>query len=83
MRRRRPPVKLPRRPRPADGGRPGGRRHGALIAMGIALYLLVVWFGVVIIGDNPVRSALFAAVIVAIAAIGYRFSRPQTPKDRR
>ncbi len=83
MRRRRPSVKLPRRPRLPGGRRSGGQRHGAPIAMGIALYLLVVWFGVVVIGDNPVRSALVAALIVAIAAVGYRFTRPQTPKDRR
>ena len=80
MRRRRPSLKLPRRPGLPGDRRSGGRRHGALVAMGVALFLLVVWFGVVVIGDNPLRSALFAALIVAIAALGYRFTRPQTPK---
>jgi hypothetical protein len=59
-----------------------GRSHLILATMGVALYLTTLWFGIVVIGDNPIRSALMAALIVLIAAVGYVFTRrPVTPDD--
>ena len=81
MRRRRPPAEPPRRSRPGGRGPRGAPSHVVLVAMGIGLYLAVLWLGVVVIEDNPVRSALFAALIVAIAAAGYVFTRPPTPRE--
>jgi hypothetical protein len=40
--------------------------------------LAALWLGIVVIGDTALRSALMAALIVAIAAAGYIFTR-QTP----
>jgi len=48
--------------------------------MGLGLYLAVLWLGIVVLQDNPIRSALFAGLIVAIAAAGYVFTRPRTPR---
>ena len=82
MRRRRSSRRPPTRPRSGDGGlRPGpdprgGRSHLALAATGLALYFALLWLGVVVLGDTPLRSALFAGLIVAIAAAGYAFTRP-------
>ena len=80
MRRRRPSLKL--RPRPGNlRPRPdpsGGRSHLVLAIMGLALFFALLWLGIVVLGDNPLRSALFAGLIVAIAAAGYAFTRPPT-----
>lgn len=54
----------------------------ALATAALTLYLGTLWLGIAIIGDNPVRSALVAALIVAIAAVGYMFTnRPVTPEE--
>jgi hypothetical protein len=59
-----------------------GRSHLVLATMGVALYLTTLWFGIVVIGDNPIRSALMAGLIVLIAAVGYVFTRrPVAPDD--
>lgn len=71
---RRPP---PRDPRP-DGSLP----HAVLITAGLTIYLAVLWLGVTILQDTPLRSALMAALILAIAASGYRFTRPPPPGRR-
>jgi len=47
--------------------------------MALGLYLATLWFGIVVVGDTPVRSALMAALIVAIAAAGYVFTRRPDP----
>ena len=91
------PPRIPSRPAPrrpaAPGGRGrlgrrglgpvrGGHNHVVLATAGVALFLGALWFGMVVIGDdNPVRSAIMAGVIVAIAAAGYVFTRqPATPR---
>ena len=81
MRRRRPPTDSSRRSRPGGRGPRGAPSHVVLVAMGVGLYLAVLWLGIVVIEDNPLRSAIFAALIVAIAAAGYVFTRPHAPRD--
>lgn len=74
----------PRRHPDAGRGRArrGGSRHLVLATMGLGLYLAVLWFGVFVVGDTPLRSALMAALIVTIAGTGYVFSRrPATSDD--
>ncbi len=77
MRRRRPSAPRRRVGRRRTALR--GRSHVMLVTMGLALYLAILWLGIVVLEDNPVRSALFAGLIVAIAATGYIFTRPPTP----
>jgi len=69
---------------------PNARRTGqrttnkvlALTTVALTLYLGVLWLGIAVIGDNPIRSAVMAALIVAIAATGYVFtSRPAAGDD--
>lgn len=75
---RRPPKRrLSRLGRPGDNRR-GGHRHVILVSVGIGIYLAALCLGIVVIGDTALRSALMAALIVAIAAAGYIFTR-QTP----
>lgn len=59
----------------------GGHNHVILATAGLALFFVTLWFGVTIIGDNAVRSAVMAGVIVAIAACGYVFTRQPAPRD--
>ena len=79
--------RFPQRPRRRlnlGRGRPrrGGSRHLVLATAGLGLYLAALWFGIVVVGDTPVRSALMAALIVAIAGTGYVFTRrPATSDD--
>jgi hypothetical protein len=50
--------------------------------MGLGVYLVTLWFGVFVVGDTPLRSALMAALIVTIAGTGYVFTRrPATSDD--
>jgi hypothetical protein len=80
---RSPRFTRPRPSRPGGGRGPGGdRRTIALVTMGIGLYLAILWLGVVVIGDNPIRSALMAGLIVCIAAAGYVFTRRPGPPGR-
>lgn len=81
MRRRRPlrpPVRRaderpPRDPKPRDNF-----AHVVAITGGVALYLAMLWLGVVVIGDTLGRSAVMAALIVAIAGVGYVFTHQPT-----
>jgi hypothetical protein len=66
-------------PRPRDPRPDGALPHVVLIAAGVGLYLTMLWMGMVVIGDGAVRSALMSGLIVAIAATGYLFTRPQGP----
>lgn len=59
----------------------GGHTHIILATTGLAIYFIVLWFGVAVIGDNAVRSAIMAGIIVAIAACGYVFTRQPAPRD--
>jgi hypothetical protein len=59
----------------------GGHSHIVLATAGLALYFATLWFGVTVIGDNAVRSAIMAGIIVAIAACGYVFTRQPAPRD--
>ncbi len=47
----------------------------ALLTSGLSLYLIVLWFGVTVVGDTVLRSALMAALIVTIAGTGFVHSR--------
>lgn len=79
--------RLPQRPqRRRDAGgervRRGGSRQLVLATMGLGLYLAALWFGIFVVGDTPLRSALMAALIVTIAGTGYVFTRrPATSDD--
>lgn len=63
----------------------GQRAPSKVLALGtvaLTLYLGTLWLGIAIIGDNPIRSALMAALIVAIAAVGYVFTnQPDAPGE--
>jgi hypothetical protein len=50
--------------------------------MGIAIYLITLWFGVTVIGDTAGRSAIMAGVILAIAVTGYLVSGRKRPPSR-
>ena len=39
--------------------------------MGLGIYFVTLWFGVTVVGDTAGRSALMAALILAIAATGF------------
>jgi len=74
--RSRPPRRRTGTPPPRDPI-PGGDGRGpvVLIAMGLGIYLLTLWFGITVVGDTAGRSAIMAGVIVAIAATGYIVNR--------
>jgi hypothetical protein len=61
----RKPAREPRR----------GNKSFALLTSALSLYLIVLWFGVTVVGDTVVRSALMAALIVTIAGTGFVHSR--------
>jgi len=63
----------PRDPRPRDFP-----SQIVVVSCGLALYLATLWLGVAIIGDTLARSAVMAALIVAIAGVGYVFTRQPT-----
>lgn len=63
------------------GPRRGGHNHVVLATAGLTLYLATLWLGVTVIGDNPLRSAIMAGLIVAIATAGYVFTRQPVPRD--
>ncbi len=51
------------------------------ISGGFMLYLAMLWLGVVVIRDTMPHSAVMAGLIVAIAAVGYVFTRqPAGPR---
>jgi hypothetical protein len=66
-------ARPPRDPKPRDGF-----AHVVVISAGVALYLATLWLGVVVIGDTLGRSAVMAALIVAIAGVGYVFTHQPT-----
>jgi hypothetical protein len=74
------PSRSPSNPPPRDP-RPGGGDPGlpVLIALGIAIYLLTLLFGIAVVGDTAGRSAIMAAVILGIALTGYLVSGRNTP----
>ena len=80
--------RLNRPPPPPDGGPPRDPRPRdsvpliVAITSGLALYLGCLWFGVVVIGDTMLRSAVMAGVILAIAATGYVFTHASPPGGR-
>lgn len=77
MRRRRFPPSAPgRRPSPPRDPRPRDfPSQIVVVTSGLALYLAILWLGVEVIGDTWTRSAVMAALIVAIAGVGYAFTR--------
>lgn len=83
--RRRVPTDPPRHrlPPPRDPSPRGVSSLLLVVASGLALYLATLWLGVEVIGDTWIRSAIMAALIVAIAAVGYAFNRrPPRPGGR-
>jgi hypothetical protein len=59
----------------------GTPSHLVLALAGLLIYFAILWFGVVVIGDNATRSALMAGLIVLIAATGYVASRQPAARD--
>ena len=49
---------------------------------GLAIYFAILWFGIVVIGDNVTRSALMAGLIVLIAAVGYVATHQTAARDK-
>lgn len=66
-------VEPPRDPKPRDEF-----THLVVVTGGVGLYLAMLWLGVVVIGDTLPRSAVMAALIVAIAGVGYVFTHQPT-----
>ena len=67
-------------------GPDGERRHSPLIliSMALAVYVAVLWLGIVVIGDTALHSALVGAVILAIAITGYIVNgRDQQTRDKK
>lgn len=64
----------PRDPRPSDAP-----PQIVLISSGLAIFLGTLWLGVAVIRDTPLRSAVMAGLVLAIAAAGYVFTHPQRP----
>ena len=58
------------------------QQHAVLAASGLAIYFLVLWFGVTVVGDTVPRSSLMAGLIVILAAMGYVTSRRPSPPDK-
>jgi hypothetical protein len=59
------------------------QQHAVLAACGLSIYLLVLWFGITIVGDTVPRSSLMAGLIVILAGMAYITSRrPATPPDK-
>lgn len=52
-----------------------GRPHVPVIALGVALFLAMLWFGIVVLEDNPVRTVVMAALVVALAGAGWAMTR--------
>ncbi len=74
------PGGTPREPgrQPDHGAGPDGiRRHVAIVAGALAGWFALVWFGVVVLGDNAGRSALMAGIVVALAVAGWTFAGPR------
>jgi hypothetical protein len=74
------PSGTPRDPgkRPVGGSRPEAiRGHVRVIAAALAGWFALVWFGVVVLGDNAGRSALMAGIVVALAVAGWWFAGPR------
>jgi hypothetical protein len=46
------------------------------------IYFAILWFGIVVIGDNATRSALMAGLIVLIAAVGYVATHQTAARDK-
>lgn len=46
---------------------------------GAVLYVVLVWFGVRVVGDTLGRSLLIAGLIVVIAGVGYWFTHQEPP----
>lgn len=53
------------------------RRHVPIIAGALVGWFALVWFGVVVLGDNAGRSALMAGIVVALAVAGWTFAGPR------
>lgn len=80
------PPDLPTPPTPSPRDRPpspgAGYRVIGLLTAALAVYFGTLWLGVVVIGDTTARSAVMAALILAIAATGWYFNhRPVTPSE--
>lgn len=76
MRGRPPPDNNPR----SRFGR--GQHHALVLTIGLMIYLLVIWFGVTVIGDTVTRSSLMAALIVILAGMAYLSRRRSSAPDQ-
>ncbi len=47
---------------------------------GVVFYVVLVWFGVRVVGDTVSRSLLIAGLIVVIAGVGYWFTHQEPPQ---
>ena len=59
------------------------QQHAILATSGLAIYLLVLWFGITVVGDTVPRSSLMAGLIVILAGMAYVTShRRSSPPDK-
>lgn len=73
-----PPDERPRRATRSDR-----QQHIVLATSGLAIYLLVLWFGITVVGDTVPRSSLMAGLIVIMAGMAYVTSRARSiPPDK-
>ena len=77
---KRPAIHPSRAPRRSSRRAWGTPSHVVLACLGLILYFATLWFGIVVVGDNPTRSSLMAGLIVLIAAVGY-VARRQTSRE--
>ena len=53
-------------------------RHAAVVAMAMALFFFLLWFGMTIVHDSPRNSALIAFVLASLLIVSaYWKPRPQ------
>ena len=53
-----------------------------VVGAGVVFYVVLVWFGVRVVGDTMARSLLIAGLIVIIAGVGYWFTHQESPPRR-
>jgi hypothetical protein len=74
----RPPTPEGQRPNPRNGR----QHHAVILAIALAIYALVLWFGITVVGDSVARSSLMAGVIVILIGMWYLTARRSSAPDK-